>query len=112
MRANIFQQYFGDKIKIKKDFHITDHSKKLTNNSIFFARQGVHYHGNDFINDNDYMKLNKDTGSTIFMETHDNGGSDAYENIIKISNGYIAVGYIQADDPENTFFTEGTGYFG
>lgn len=56
------------------------------------------------------MKLNKDTGSTIFMETHDNGGSDAYENIIKISNGYIAVGYIQADDPENTFYTEGTGY--
>ena len=35
MRANIFQQYFGDKIKIKKDFHITDHSKKLTTNSIF-----------------------------------------------------------------------------
>ena len=56
------------------------------------------------------MKLNKDTGSMIFMETHDNGGSDAYENIIKISNGYIAVGYIQADDPENTFYTEGTGY--
>ena len=52
MRANIFQQYFGDKIKIKKDFHITDHSKKLTTNSIFFARQGVYSHGNDFINDN------------------------------------------------------------
>jgi|GEM_PF-353262 hypothetical protein len=60
--------------------------------------------------DSTVMKLDKQSGSTIFIETEDNGGSDALESIVKISNGYVAVGYIMAQDSGNTFFTEGTGH--
>ena len=58
MKANFLQQYFGNKIKIKNVSHITDHSKNLTANSIFFARQGVYSHGNDFINETLIQKAN------------------------------------------------------
>jgi len=52
MRENIFKQYFSEKIEIQNSSYITDHSKKLTANGIFFARQGVYSHGNTFINEN------------------------------------------------------------
>jgi hypothetical protein len=57
------------------------------------------------------IKLNKTDGSLIFEKIHDNGGSDAYEHIALNANGtLIAVGYIDADDVNNTFFTEAKGY--
>lgn len=54
-------------------------------------------------------KLNKETGSLIFLQTHDVSGADAYEHAATHPNGYIAVGYRDANDPQNTFFTEGKG---
>ncbi|MEK9649572.1 MAG: UDP-N-acetylmuramyl-tripeptide synthetase [Gammaproteobacteria bacterium] len=51
MKPNLIQKHFGKEIPIKSFSHITDHSKKLTSNSIFFARQGLSSHGNSFIND-------------------------------------------------------------
>ena len=51
------------------------------------------------------IKLDKDTGSTIFIETFDNGGVDAFENAAQIPNGIIAVGYIHYEDPYNTLYT-------
>jgi hypothetical protein len=56
------------------------------------------------------IKLNKMDGSLIFEKTHDNGGSDAFEHLVVSQNQIIAVGYIQAEDNLNTFFTEGQGY--
>jgi len=63
------------------------------------------------INENSaIIKLNKNSGAVIFNQTIDNGGNDAFENIICTSGGIIAVGYVNANDPNNTFFTEGEGY--
>ena len=57
------------------------------------------------------IKLNKMNGSLIFEKIHDNGGSDAYEHIALSPNGtLIAVGYKNADDGNNTFFTDGKGH--
>ena len=56
------------------------------------------------------IKLDKDTGSTLFIQTNDNGGVDAYEHATKIPDGIVAVGYVHSEDPWNTFFTEGEGY--
>ena len=50
------------------------------------------------------------SGDIIWNRTFDNGGSDAFEHVAKSSNGFIAVGYINAEDDLNTFYTEGTGY--
>ena len=60
--------------------------------------------------DSTIMKLNKDNGSLIFSSTYNVGGSDAFENIVEISSGFAAVGYINAEDRENTFYTEGEGH--
>ena len=49
------------------------------------------------------MKFNKEDGSTIFIKTFDNGGVDAFENAVITPIGIIAVGYNNAEDPENTF---------
>ena len=54
--------------------------------------------------------LNKEDGSTIFLETFDNGGIDAFEHATSFSGGIAAVGYVYAADPLNTFYTEGQGY--
>lgn len=54
-------------------------------------------------------KLNKSNGSVIFIHNIDNGGSDAFEHGIETQNGFIAVGYNYAEDPNNTFHTEGRG---
>ena len=63
------------------------------------------------INENSaIIKLNKNSGAVIFNQTIDNGGNDAFEDIIITSGGIIAVGYVNANDPNNTFFTEGEGY--
>ena len=54
-------------------------------------------------------KLDKETGALIFLQTHDMNGADAYEHAATHPNGYVAVGYREAADPQNTFFTEGKG---
>ena len=56
------------------------------------------------------IKLNKDNGATIFSETFNNGGTDAFEHATLTPNGIVAVGYIYAEDPNNTFYTEGQGF--
>jgi hypothetical protein len=56
------------------------------------------------------IKLNKDTGATIFSRTHENGGTDAFEHMALLPSGIIAAGYIQAEDGENTFFPYAQGY--
>ena len=56
------------------------------------------------------IKLDKETGSTIFLETFDNGGIDAFEHISIVPNGYFAAGYVHSEDPFNTFYTEGEGF--
>ncbi|HBO57465.1 MAG TPA: hypothetical protein DD622_03400, partial [Opitutae bacterium] len=52
----------------------------------------------------------KSDGTLIFSRTRNNGGTDAYEHIALHPNGFIVVGYTNAEDPNNTFFTEGRGY--
>ena len=56
------------------------------------------------------LKLNKTDGSLILETSIDNGGYDAFESISLSSAGIIAVGYINAEDSDNTFFTQGQGY--
>ena len=56
------------------------------------------------------IKLNKNTGATIFSRTHENGGTDAFEHMALLPSGIIAAGYIQAEDGENTFFPYAQGY--
>ena len=56
------------------------------------------------------IKLNKNDGSTIFQQTYNNGGTDAFEHAAVTPNGIVAVGYNYAQDPNNTFFTEGQGF--
>ena len=56
------------------------------------------------------IKLDKETGSTIFSKTYNNGGTDAFEHAALTPNGIVAVGYIYAQDSNNTFYTEGQGY--
>ena len=95
----------GD-FKWKKEFGITGHN---LGNSAIEVDDGYVVVG--AINeDSVVMKLNKNNGSTIFIESKDNGGSDAIESIVKTPSGYAAVGYTQAEDRENTFFTEGKGH--
>ena len=56
------------------------------------------------------IKLDKDNGETIFLKTFDNGGTDAFENVSIVPNGFFAVGYVHSEDPFNTFYTEGDGF--
>ena len=55
------------------------------------------------------IKLNKDNGTVIYNKNYDNGGTDAYENGVETPNGIVAVGYINSEDPYNSFYTEGEG---
>ena len=78
-------------------------------NSAFEGEDGYFICGS--LNENSaIIKLNKSDGSIVFEKTHDNGGSDAFEHISVSPEGIIAVGYVQAEDNLNTFFTEGQGY--
>ena len=56
------------------------------------------------------IKLDKSNGDQKWLKTYDNGGNDAIEHIVETPNGFVAVGYINAVDENNTFYTEGTGY--
>jgi hypothetical protein len=78
-------------------------------NSAFEVDDGYFICGS--LNENSaIIKLNKLDGSVVFEKTHDNGGSDAFEHMSVTPEGIIAVGYVQAEDNLNTFFTEGQGY--
>ena len=56
------------------------------------------------------LKLNKNTGAVIFEKTYNTGGNDAFEHVALTPNGIAAVGYRNALDGNNTFYTEGEGY--
>ena len=56
------------------------------------------------------FKLNKSSGDTVWSQTHNYGGSDALEHLVATETGFAAVGYTDAEDDENTFFTEGKGH--
>ncbi len=63
------------------------------------------------LNENSVLiKLDKTNGTELFVETIDNGGNDAFEHLIITSTGVVAVGYINAEDKTNTFYTQGEGY--
>ncbi len=100
--------------------------KTNSNGNILWSREinnGNHNLGNSAIELNDgylisgalnrnsaLIKLDKQTGSTLFIQTFNNGGTDAFEHAAVIPNGIVAVGYVYAQDPNNTFYTEGQGY--
>lgn len=56
------------------------------------------------------IKLDKSSGNQQFIQSVDNGGEDAFEHLVQISNGFLAVGYNNAENNTSTFFTEGSGY--
>ena len=56
------------------------------------------------------FKLDKNNGSEIFRESVDNGGNDAFEHLAITSSGIVAVGYTDATENNNTFYTGGKGY--
>ncbi len=60
-------------------------------------------------NDAVILKLTKDEGAVIWQNTYNNGGIDAYESLVEIPSGLAAVGYANAQDGTNTFYTEGVG---
>ena len=60
--------------------------------------------------DSTVFKLNKSSGDTVWSKTHNYGGSDAIEHLVATETGFAAVGYTDAEDDENTFFTEGKGH--
>jgi hypothetical protein len=56
------------------------------------------------------VKLDKLDGKTIWSKTNDNGGMDAIEHIVETPSGLVGIGYVNATDENNTFYTEGEGY--
>ncbi len=58
------------------------------------------------------IKLNKEDGSVIFSKTYTNGGNNAFEQIAFVNDKIVAVGYTNAQDKTNTFYTEGQAYIG
>ncbi len=90
----------------KKEFGNTGHN---LGNSALEVADGYLIAG--AINQNStLLKLTKSTGAVIFKKTYNTGGSDAFEHIALIPNGIAAVGYRNAQDGNNTFYTEGEGY--
>ncbi len=53
--------------------------------------------------------LNKQNGDVIYDYIFDNGGTDAFENMVVFGDTIAAVGYFDAEDQNNTFFTSGKG---
>ncbi len=57
------------------------------------------------------IKLSKSDGSVILQKTYNLSGTNAIEHAIATDGGYALVGYTDAEDPGNTFYTEGKGLF-
>ncbi|MFL2571794.1 MAG: hypothetical protein ACJ0QL_07960 [Parvicellaceae bacterium] len=56
------------------------------------------------------LKVDKTSGQLISQWTYNNiSGNNAIEHICETPSGFAAVGYKNAEDPNNTFFTEGSG---
>ena len=90
----------------KKEFHQNGHN---LGNSVLEVDDGYILCG-EIDQNSALIKLDKTNGNVIFNSNIDNGGLDAFEHIAKTHNGFLAVGYNQACDITNTFYTEGYGY--
>ena len=90
----------------KKEFHQNGHN---LGNSVLEVDDGYILCG-EIDQNSALIKLDKTNGNVIFNSNIDNGGLDAFEHIAKTHNGFLAVGYNQAYDITNTFYTEGYGY--
>ena len=113
--------FFSDPVSTKLYVVKTDiEGSKIWDNEIYI---GGHNLGNSVLEStNGYLifggldqnssiiKLNKDNGTVIYNKSYDNGGTDAFENGVEAPNGIVAVGYINSEDPYNSFFTEGEGF--
>ena len=53
------------------------------------------------------IKLNKTDGTEIERKVYDNGGADAFEHLVQVDNQFIAVGYVNAEDPPKLLFYRG-----
>ena len=60
--------------------------------------------------DSALIKLNKTTGEVVFSKSYDFGGVDAIESMIQLESSLVAVGYINAQDSDTTFYAEGEGH--
>ena len=60
--------------------------------------------------DSALIKLNKTTGEVVFSKSYDFGGVDAIESMIQLGSSLVAVGYINAQDSDTTFYAEGEGH--
>ena len=90
----------------KKEFGEQGHN---LGNSILEIGDGYIISGS--INKNStILKLDKSNGNVIWQNTIDNGGTNALEQVVETPNGLVGVGYIKAEDENNTFYTEGQGY--
>ena len=95
----------GEKIW-DKELNIGGHN---LGNSVIEAVDGYIIFG--ALNENSsIIKLNKSDGSIIFSKSYDYGGTDAFENGVLVPDGIVAVGYYDAQDAYNTFYTEGLGH--
>ena len=90
----------------KKEFGDNGHN---LGNSVFEVSDGYIISGSIDRNST-LIKLDKNSGDSIWIKTFDNGGTDAIESVVETPNGLIGVGYINAQDENNTFYTEGKGY--
>mgnify|MGYP001161361072 FL=1 len=90
----------------KKEFHQNGHN---LGNSVLEVDDGYIICG-EIDQNSALIKLDKINGNVIFNSNIDNGGLDAFEHVAKTDNGFLAVGYNQAYDVTNTFYTEGYGY--
>ena len=90
----------------KKEFSTGTHN---LGNSAIEAEDGYLICGAEDENST-IIKLNKGDGSLIFEKTMDNGGNDAFEHLTLTSSGIAAIGYKNAEDKNNTFFTNAEGY--
>ena len=60
--------------------------------------------------DSGLIKLSKTTGDVLFSKSYDFGGFDAIESMILLESNLIAVGYIDAQSSDTTFYAEGKGH--
>ena len=90
----------------KKEFHQNGHN---LGNSVLEVDDGYILCG-EIDQNSALIKLDKTNGNVIFNSNIDNGGLDAFEHVAKTHNGFLAIGYNQAHDITNTFYTEGYGY--
>ena len=94
----------GEKIW-DKEINIGGHN---LGNSVIEAVDGYIIFG--ALNENSsIIKLSKSDGSIIYNKSYDYGGTDAFENGVLVPDGVVAVGYYEAQDAYNTFYTEGLG---